>query len=312
MYQITVANQIDQAVTPDLLNRFISYLDTSTATVATYTRSLRQFIQYLAKNGIASPSRQDIIAYREHLKETGHKPATVQLYIVAVRRFLEWAESEGILRNTARGIKGARRDRTHKRDALTARQARMTLNKINRSTESGARDYAILAVMISGGLRPIEVVRANREDLRNVADESVLFLQGKGRDERSEYIHLVEDAERAIRDYLSIRGGGSGSDPLFGSTSNNNRGGRMTTRSVSRIVKNLLLAVGISSDRLTAHSLRHTAGTLNIKSGGSLEQTQELLRHSDPATTQIYIHNVSRAANKSESRIWHAIWGDGQ
>lgn len=102
-------------------------------------------------------------------------------------------------------------------------------------------------------------------------------------------------------------------DPLFASTSNNT-GGRMTTKSISETVKKCFDYVGISSDRLTAHSLRHTAATLNLKAGKKagvvdiLEQTRQLLRHSKIETTLIYAHHIDREENMSEERIADAIF----
>ena len=97
-------------------------------------------------------------------------------------------------------------------------------------------------------------------------------------------------------------------DVLFVSTSNNNKGQRLTTRSISGIVKKRLKAAGYTSNRLTAHSLRHTAGTLNLMNGGTLEETQQLLRHSNINTTMIYLHHLERENNQSEKRIADALF----
>ena len=96
-------------------------------------------------------------------------------------------------------------------------------------------------------------------------------------------------------------------DVLFVSTSNNNKGQRLTTRSISGIVKKRLKAAGYTSNRLTAHSL-HTAGTLNLMNGGTLEETQQLLRHSNINTTMIYLHHLERENNQSEKRIADALF----
>ena len=97
------------------------------------------------------------------------------------------------------------------------------------------------------------------------------------------------------------------SEPLFTSASNRNRHGRMTTRSISRIAKQALVNSGLNSDRLTAHSLRHTTATLNLLAGASPEETQQLLRHSSLNTTMIYSHHIDRLQNKSAARVGAAI-----
>jgi Site-specific recombinase XerD len=83
----------------------------------------------------------------------------------------------------------------------------------------------------------------------------------------------------------------------------------MTTRSISRVAKESLIDVDLISDRLTAHSFRHTAATLNLLSGGTVEETQQLLDHANINTTLIYSHALERAKNNSEQRIAKAIFG---
>lgn len=166
-----------------------------------------------------------------------------------------------------------------------------------------------MVLMITAGLRTIEVIRADIEDLRTVGDSAALFIQGKGKDEKTDYVKVAEPAEDAIRAYLKARGAAEPKQPLFASEANRNSGERLTTRSVSRIVKEALIEAGFDSDRLTAHSLRHTAATLNLLNGGSLAETQQLLRHTSINTTMIYNHQLDRAKNNSETRVAKAIFG---
>ncbi len=290
----------------ELNARFIAYLDAKESTVETYSKAMRPFFSYLADNGITRPTRETILAYRDSLKAR-LKPSTVQTYIITLRLFFAWAAQEGLYPNIAEHIKGAKLDRQHKKDALTSSQAKAILTGINRDTLQGKRDFAIMALMTSCGLRCIEVARAKIEDLRIAGDSAALYIQGKGRDEKTEYVKLAEPVEAAIRDYLKARGKVDSKEALFASTSNNNAGG-MTTRAISGIVKTRMQAAGYDSDRLTAHSLRHTAGTLNLLHGGTIQETQQLLRHSNINTTMIYLHNLNRANNHSEERIAAALF----
>lgn len=288
--------------------RFIAYLDSKPRTVQTYDCALHQFFSWMGEKGITRPQRDHILAYRDDLLARA-KPTTVQAYMVAVRLFFRWTAQEGLYPDIADKIKGAKlNSKRHKRDALTAEQVRKILQGITRNTLQGRRDYAIVALMVTGGLRDIEVVQANIEDLRQGPGGTVLYIQGKGWDSKDEYISLARPVEDGIRAYISDRGNLDGKAPLFASISNNSRGGRMSTRSISAIVKGRMLAAGIDSERLTAHSLRHTAGTLNLLNGGTLQETQQLLRHSNINTTMIYLHNLERAANQSEQRIASAIF----
>lgn len=290
-----------------LLERFITYLDARPKTIETYGKALRQFMKYMTEQGIRNPQRGDVIAFRDSLKDN-HAASTVQNYIVAVRLFFRWTAQEGLYPNIADHVKGAKIDRGHKKDYLTARQARAVVTSIDQDDLQGLRDYAIFALMLTAGLRTIEVIRADIADLTVLGGETVLYIQGKGRDQKTDYVKISEDTESAIRAYLTARGPYEKTAPLFTSISNRNAGGRMTTRSISRIVKTHLQAAGYDSDRLSAHSLRHTCATLNLLSGGSLQETQQLLRHTSINTTTIYAHNLERAKNNSEVRVSKAIF----
>lgn len=294
----------------EYLEDWRNYLDVKPRTVETYEKSLRAFFRYLQEElpGEASrPTRETILKYRAHLMAT-HKPTTTAAYLQAVKLFFEWTDLAGLYPNIARHIKGPKLDRSFKKDYLTANQAGNILGEISRDDLQGLRDYALIVLMLTTGARDIEIARANIEDLRTAGGEPVLYLQGKGRDEKSDFVKIAPEAETAIREYLKARGSAPGTAALFASIAHRNNGERMTTRSISRIVKEHLKAAGYDSDRLTAHSLRHTAATLNLLAGGSLEETRQLLRHSNINTTMIYSHALERAANNSEKRISAAIF----
>jgi integrase/recombinase XerD len=87
------------------------------------------------------------------------------------------------------------------------------------------------------------------------------------------------------------------------SHSDRNFGKRLTTRSISRIVKDNLRKVGIDSSRITAHSLRHTAITLALQAGASIQEAQALGRHANINTTMIYAHNINRITHAPERKI---------
>lgn len=286
---------------------YIAFLDATERTVQTYTGSIKQFIKWLKGNSIQNPTRQDVIAYRDSLKERC-KPTTVQNYIVALRLFFQWTAQAGIYPDIAQHIKGARIDTNHKRDYLNAEQLKGILESIDVQTAKGKRDYSILALMITGGLRDIEVSRANIEDLTQLGGSTVLYLQGKGKDERTDYIKVVPAVEKHIREYLKTRQNAKGKQPLFTSLSNNNKGDRLSPRSISGIVKSRLVNAGYNSEKLTAHSLRHSAVTLSLIGGLPLDEVQQFARHKNIRTTQIYAHNLDRAKNRSEDTIARAIF----
>ena len=303
-----VALTTQRGLTADLYTRFVAFIDAKPKTTETYTRALRQLFSFFASSGITAPTREDIIAFREELKAAGRKPTTIQNYITATRLFFQWTEQERIYPNVAAHIKGAKLDREHKKDYLTSRQVKAVLSDINRDTLQGKRDYAMLVLMITGGLRTIEVSRADIGDLRTIGDNSVIFVQGKGRDEKTEYIKLDTKVEAAIRDYLKARGEARPEAPLFASMSNNSKGQSMTTRAISGIAKAHMVEAGYNSDKLTAHSLRHTAVTLSLLAGKPLEEVQQFARHANMATTMIYNHALDKAKNGCSEAVANAIF----
>ena len=303
-------NSLDVVRTLDfnIFERFINYLDASPKTVETYKKALRQFFNYIGVHGIRKPQREDVLAFRDDLKASGLKPTTVQNYITATRIFFKWTEQEGLYPNIAEHVKGAKLDKNHKKDYLTSRQAKEVLAGVQTDSEEGLRNYAILSLMVTGGLRTIEVSRANVGDLRTVGENTVLFVQGKGREEKTEYIKISAPVEKAIRSYLKARENVEEGQPLFTSTSNNSRGKRITTRTVSAIVKNALKNAGYDSARLTAHSLRHTAITLALLAGREITEVQQFARHANLNTTMIYNHALDQAKNGCSDAITNAIF----
>jgi len=294
-------------ISESMFYKWLSFIDASEKTQATYTRAIKQFYLYLQAEGISNPTREDVLTYKEKLS-ADHKPATINLYLQAIKLFFRWTAEQGLYPNIAEHIKGAKLAKGFKKDNLTSTQAKSVLSGIDTNTLHGARDYAIIALMMTTGLRTIEVERANIGDMRTMGDSTVLYVQGKGHTDKDAYVKIPRTVEAAIWEYLTFRGKAEDTEPLFASISHRNGGGRMTTRSISRLVKEAMIDAGYNSDRLTAHSLRHTAATLNLLNGGTPEETMQLLRHANLNTTLIYSHALERANNNSEYRIADAIF----
>jgi integrase/recombinase XerC/integrase/recombinase XerD len=229
---------------------------------------------------------------------------TISSYLVAVRRFFEWAEGMKLYPNVARGIKGARRPRGFRKDPLTVDQVMELLRSVCKDDVIGKRDFALVNLLIRTGIRTVEVVRADVGDIRQNTGETVLWVHGKGRDSKDEFVVLTNNTLKPINDYLRERDGtGNESTPLFISHSNRNLNGRMTTQSVALIVRYYLRKTGVASNRITPHSLRHTAITLSLIAGASVQEARLLGRHSDINTTLTYAHNIDRIARAPERKI---------
>jgi len=289
---------------------FLLAQDVSPSSRESYRKGLKRLLEWLKGQGVTNPSRETILSYKESLINEGLSSFSISAYIVAVRKFFNWLEATRGLPNIAKGIKGAKRVRGFRKDPLTIEQVRELLDSIDKSSIRGLRDYALINLLIRTGLRTIEIIRANVDDIRQEGGEALFYIQGKGRDEKDEFVLLTGETLKPIYEYLKARRSAKAGEPLFSSLSNRNSGERLTTRTVRRIVKQRLRTIGIESDRLTAHSLRHTAITLSLKAGATIQEAQALARHTNINTTLIYAQNIDRIKQAPERKIDALISGN--
>jgi len=288
-----------------LVDSFIQAQDVKLSSKELYRRTLKQYFTWIdRKNYLLSEiARPQLLEYKDELLNSGMSSLTVGSYITSVRRFYEWAEANKFYPNVAKGIKTPKRKQQFKKQPLLPEQATALLSYYQ---DKALRDYAIINLLLRTGLRTIEVIRANVEDITFKGSQRVLLVHGKGRDERDNFVLLTEKAYQPIAEYLATRGKVNNSEPLFTSSSNNSKGERLTTRTISYIAKEGLKAIGLDERSFTAHSLRHTTAVNILRGGGSLEQAQFTLRHSNPATTQIYtatLNEERRLQNSGEALI---------
>ena len=289
---------------------FLLAQDVSPSSRESYRKGLKRLLEWLKGQGVTNPSRETILSYKESLINEGLSSFSISAYIVAVRKFFNWLEATRGLPNIAKGIKGAKRVRGFRKDPLTIEQVRELLDSIDKSSIRGLRDYALINLLIRTGLRTIEIIRANVDDIRQEGGEALFYIQGKERDEKDEFVLLTGETLKPIYEYLKARRSAKAGEPLFSSLSNRNSGERLTTRTVRRIVKQRLRTIGIESDRLTAHSLRHTAITLSLKAGATIQEAQALARHTNINTTLIYAQNIDRIKQAPERKIDALISGN--
>ena len=286
----------------EAIELFVSECDIRENSRNVYRRGLLYFFKWVEKTGrtISKLTRADIITFKDSLLNT-HSNLSVASYLVALRRFYEWAEGNKHYPNIAKGIKSPKRKNAYLKEHLRENQ----ITDLLAHFEGNTRDYAIVNLLLRTGLRCIEVVRANVEDITFKGGQRILRVWGKGRDEKDAFVVLTDKAYAPIRAYLDTRGTTTLKEPLFISTSNRNLKGRLTTRSISKICKEGFRAIGIDGKEYTAHSLRHTTAVLLLKNG-SLADVQSVLRHSSPATSQIYTKSIEeelRLANPSEMKL---------
>ena len=287
----------------DVIAEWLDALDVAEVTKKSYRCGLRSLEEYVIDHGldIDNLETSDVVAFKKKLLAR-LSPGSVSTYLKGVKSFYRWAESDGFP-DVASKVKGAPLSRDFKKDTLTREQAKRLLESARGESEQEKRDYAILSLMLRTGLRDIEVVRADVGDIKPHSGVMVLFVRGKGRSAKDDFVVLAEALQADINRYLAERKDLSPTDPLFASTSNRNKGGRLTTRSVSGIVKKALRSIGLDSERYTAHSLRHTSVTYALMAGATVEETQKMARHADISTTMLYAHHVDRVRHASEYRV---------
>ena len=271
-----------------ILDLFIASQDRKPTTLGLYRRTLNLFFDWVESRGYSlnTLTRPQVIEYKNNLESQGLTALTITSYLTSVRLFYQWVEAEGVYPNIAKVLNLPRRKKEFRHQPLRPNQAQSLLREV-RQTDS-PRDYALINLMLRTGLRCIETTRLNVEDIVYKGGQRVLLVKGKGRDEKDNFVILTDKAFQPIQDYLRSRGPVRPSDPMFVSEANRDRGQRLTTRSVSRIAKTHLDGIGLTDKVYTAHSLRHTTAVSILRAGGTLEDCQLTLRHSNPATTQIY------------------------
>jgi integrase/recombinase XerC len=206
-----------------------------------------------------------------------------------LRSFFRWACREGHLeKNPARGLPQPRTPRKLPR-ALTLEDTQQLLDTADEGSLP-QREFALFELLYATGLR---VSEASGLDLSDLDLESRLVrVTGKGSRER--IVPFGDSAADALREYMPLRAqltrrraadNDSDGEPLFV----NARGGRLTTRSIARLLKRRLRAAGLPTG-ISPHALRHTFATHLLQAGADLRAIQELLGHASLSTTQKYTH----------------------
>ena len=287
-------NRGAERVTDALAEGYFNYLraerDASPLTLRNYAGAIEAYRAW-HDTKTKSPvdwSRVDafqVRSYLVHLSEHHYDRATIHLKMSALRSFFRWlVRSDRMKQNP---VVGLTLPKIHRKlpKFLTIQQIEALLNapltdKKPKNQLTVRRDQAILETLYSGGLRIHELTGLNDEDL-NVLGE-VVRVRGKGKKER--LTPLGAPAIAAVQKYLELRQR-STRGPLFA----NRFGGRLTPRSVQRMLKKHLITAGLDPS-LTPHKLRHSFATHMLDAGADLRSVQELLGHANLSTTQIYTH----------------------
>ncbi|MDY7020489.1 MAG: tyrosine-type recombinase/integrase [Cyanobacteriota bacterium] len=288
--------------------------DAATDTLITYKRQLIQFLDWCDRNNLhpAEISKNDIKKYRRWMVDKkGFKPATIALKLSVVRRFYQAAIDHGLLTiNPATGVKAPKekRDPAEKVTYLEADEVEQLLTGIvDDGTLKAARDRTLLAILTLEGPRTVELHRANIGDIVRQGKNWGIRVEGK---RNIRIVPLTPEIAEILNIYLErreeVEGQLNPSSPLFIAVGNRAGGKRISRRGIRLIVDGYLQDAKLKHTpgrTLSTHSLRHTAGTLALRSGAELRQVQDLLGHADPRTTCIYAHVGDRWENNPALKL---------
>ncbi|HET7477974.1 MAG TPA: tyrosine-type recombinase/integrase [Rubrobacteraceae bacterium] len=275
---------------------------TSPQTIKTYNTEIRMFLAYTREIGkdLEQITAEDISLYREHLLKT-YASATTAKKLAALRRFLVFTYMGGATSVNPEALRFfAKSPRVRQDPSYNVLTEDELARMLSAARATSYRDYVMLAVMASCGLREAEVVGIKVGDFRDVGGGQVLLrILGKGDKIRNVPIspELWQLVQRFV--LLSGRSFTSHADarkPLFISREGKDRS--LTTRSIRYIVKKYVNSAGITK-AISPHSIRHTVGTNMAVNEAPLLVIQQYLGHSDPKTTMRYIRRAEELASKA-------------
>jgi len=274
------------------IDRFLHHLaatrGASQHTLRAYGGDLVELAGTLEQRGVLDAekvSSRDLRSYLAELDERDLAPSTIQRKLSSARALFRFLVNENVIdQHPATGL---RQRRTHRKlpGNLDESEIELLLGAPDLCTALGRRDHAILEVMYSAGTRAAETVGLDRSDLD--LRSGIARVRGKGRKQRLAPLgtYAIKSLQTYLTDPERPRPTPREPDAIF----LNCRGGRLTTRSLGRIVEKHSLKAQIRR-KVTPHSLRHSFATHLLDRGADLRSVQELLGHAHLVTTQIYTH----------------------
>ncbi|MDP3729914.1 MAG: tyrosine recombinase XerC [Candidatus Omnitrophota bacterium] len=268
------------------IDKFINYLkiekDVSRHTITNYTIDLKAFSLFLGEADINSVDHLALRKFLAELRGRNYSKRTIARKLASLRSFFKFLYREGHIKaNPITAISSPKLDKKLPKFLDIAKVTKLIMSP-DVKTPSGLRDRAILETLYSCGIRVSELVGLDMEKIDFIS--GVIKVLGKGRKERM--VPIGDMALDSIRKYAEGR---SPSAKEKKAVFLNSRGGRLTDRSVRRVVDKHIHACS-SEEKISPHSLRHSFATHLLDRGADLRSVQELLGHMNLSTTQIYTH----------------------
>ncbi len=273
------------------LSEFLSYLrherNASAHTVSSYGRDLRQLALYLAETGVRWNKAGNVVlrGFLATLYEKKLKKSTIARKLAAVRSFYAFGlKRKWITENPAKVLATPKQDKKVP-SFLSEEEAAELLDLPRGRKPVDLRDKAILEFIYATGIRVSELVGVDTGDIHPA--ERLVRVRGKGKKER--LVPFGRKAADALAEYMGVRPRLLEENPGETAVFVNYRGGRLTTRSVQRMVHKSIGRTAVSR-KISTHSLRHSFASHLLGRGADLRAIQELLGHASLATTQKYTH----------------------
>lgn len=270
------------------VDQFLSTLrqrNASAHTIKAYTQDLNNFGGYIGSRNWRDVDHLIIRGFLSVLYERDLDKTSVARALAAVRSFYRWLAQEGLVeQNPAALVSTPKLPKKLPRVPTIEEMNTILDGKMPEIASFPERDRIMFELLYGCGIRNSELVGINLDDIR-LSSEAIL-IRGKGKKER--YVPFGDSVKAALSAYLPMR------QQMLAERRKNNasllinhRGGRLTTRSVGRIIKKIAVAKGLSPD-VHPHTLRHAFGTHMLEEGADLRSIQEMLGHERLSTTQRY------------------------
>ncbi len=280
---------------------YISFeLGLSTNTLEAYEMDLISFVDFLESISIKTlndVSRDDVLQYLLAERERGMRDTTISRRLVSIRLFFSYLAKNKIIPNNITDIMDFPKITHFLPDFLTLEEVDDLINAVSGEDIYSLRDKAIFEIIYSTGLRVSELTNLKTENI--LSEELCIRCIGKGGKER--IIPYGEKARAVLQVYMEK------ARPKLQSESSKSfifltrTGGHMSRQRIWQIIKKYAIQAGIYKN-ISPHTLRHSFASHLLSKGGDLRVIQEMLGHSDIATTQIYTHvdtNKFKSAHSS-------------
>ncbi len=269
----------------DQFLRTLRERNASVHTIKAYTGDLDNFCAYIGSRHWRSIDHITIRGFLSHLYEKGLSKTSVARSLAAVRSLYRWLAQEGVVEQNPAALVSTPKLPKKLPRVPTIEEMNFVLDgQMPEVAAFPERDRLMLELLYGCGIRNSELIGINLDDIRLSAE--AILIRGKGKKER--YVPFGDAVRGGLAGYLPKR------QELLAQTKKltpallvNQRGGRLTTRSVGRIIKKIAVAKGLSPD-VHPHTLRHAFGTHLLEEGADLRAIQEMLGHERLSTTQRY------------------------